>query len=139
MALSAGCRGIVGFLIVMASEASLPFRDLPCMGCVTADTRDVDMFALLVQPAELAVTRPAVDHGLEFGFFNMACLAGHRHHRGRGVNAMTRNAVERWPVTCPMTEVAEDRGVFALQRPRMPGFWAGGRESSKGQKRSSLR
>ena len=85
----------MGFLIVMAGEASLPFSDFPRVGCVTADAGDVDMFALLVQPAELAVTRPTVAHGLEFCFFKMTCFAGHRHHRIGGINFMTRDAVKR--------------------------------------------
>jgi len=114
MALSAEVRGMMGFLVVMASEAGLACGDLPCMGCVTADTRDVDMFALLVQPTELVVTRSAIGHRLEFGFFKMTCFARHRHHRSGGVNFMTRDAVERWPVTCSMAKVAQDLGVSSL-------------------------
>jgi len=139
MALSAEGRGMMGFPVVMASEAGLACSDLPRVGCVTADTGDVDMFTLLVQPAEVAVAKPAIGHRLEFRFFKMACLAGHRHHRGGGVKFMTRDAVERWPVTCPVAEAAEDRGMSTLQRPRMPGFQADGRGCPEGREWPTLR
>jgi hypothetical protein len=138
MALSAEVRGMMGFLVVMASEAGLARTNLPCVGCVTADAGDVYVFALLVQPAELAVARSAVAHGLEFCFFKMTCFAGHRHHRSGSVKFMTRDAVEGWPVACTVAKVAQDLGMFSLERPWVPRFCAGGGESSKGQKRSSL-
>jgi len=97
------------------------------------------MFTLLVQPAKVTVASPAIAHGLEFRFFKMACLAGHRHHRGGGVKFMTRDAVERWPVTCPVAEVAEDRGVSAFQGPRMPGSQADGRGCPEGSEWPALR
>ena len=45
----------MGFLVLMASQAGLACGDLPAVRCVTADTGDVDVFTLLVQPAEVAV------------------------------------------------------------------------------------
>ena len=56
----------------------------------------------------------------------MACLAAHRHHRGRDVKFMTRDTVEGRPVTCPVAEAAEDCGVSAFQGPRVPGSQADG-------------
>lgn len=139
MAFSTEGRGMMGFLVVMASEAVLACSDLPRMRGVTAHTGDFGMFTLVVQPPEVAVARPAVDHRLvEIRFFKVACLAGHRHHRSGGVNLMTRDTVERWPKTCPVTEVAEDRGMSALQRPRMPGSRAGGRKGPERHKRPPL-
>jgi hypothetical protein len=114
MALSTEVRRVMGFLVVMTGEAGLACRDLPRVGCVTAHTRDVAMFALFVQPTELGVTRLAVDHRFEFCFFKMACVAGHGHHRGGAVNFVTRDAVEGWPVTCPVAEIAEGRRVLSL-------------------------
>jgi hypothetical protein len=95
MALSAEGRGVMVLLVVMAGEAGFACGYLPRMRCVTTDTGDVGVFTLLVESTEVAVAGPAIDHGLEFCFFKMACLAGHGHHRGGGVNLMTRDAVER--------------------------------------------
>lgn len=115
MAVATEGRGVVGFLVVMAGNACLAFGNLPGVGCVTADTGDVGVFTLLVESDEVAVAGPAIDHGLEFCFFKMACLASHGHHRGRGVNFMTADAVEQRPVACPVAEVAENRGLLSLQ------------------------
>ena len=52
---------------------------------------------------------------------------------------MTRDAVERRPVTCPVAEAAEDRGVSAFQGPRMPGSQADGRGCPEGRKWPALR
>ena len=114
MAFSAEGRGVMGFLVVMTGEAGLPTGDLPCVGGVTTDTWNGAMFTLLVQPANAAVARSAIGHRFEFRFFKMACVAGHRHHRGGGVKFMTRDAVERWSVTCLVAKVAEGRSVTAL-------------------------
>ena len=54
----------MGFLVVMASEAGLACGDLPAVRRVTTDTGDVEVFTLLVQPAEVAVARSAIGHGL---------------------------------------------------------------------------
>ena len=89
MAVPTESRGVMGFLVVMASQAGLASGDLPAVGCMTAGTGDLEMFTFLMQLAELAVARSAVGHRLEFRFFKMACLAPHRHHRGRGVKFMT--------------------------------------------------
>jgi hypothetical protein len=139
MAVPTENRGVMDFLVVMASEAGLACGDLPAVGCVTADTGDADVLTLPVQPGEVAVARSAIGHGLEFRFFKMACLAAHRHHRGRGVKFMTRDAVERRPITCPVAEAAEDRGVSAFQRPRMPGSRTDGRGCPEGRKCPTLR
>jgi hypothetical protein len=139
MAVSTEVGSVMGFLVVMASEAGLACRDIPRMGRVAADAGKVDVFALLVQPTQLTVTRPAVEHGLEFCFLKMASLTGHRHHRGRGVNLMTGDAVKRWPVTCLVAEAAENRGVLSLQRPRMPGSQTNGCGCPKGGKWPTLR
>lgn len=127
------------FLVVMAGETGLACSDHPRVGRVAADTGDLDVFTLLMQPGEVAVASPAIGHGLEFCFFKMACLAGHRHHRGGDVNSMTGNAVEGRPVTCPVAEVAEGRSVLSLQRPRMPGSQADGRRCPKGREWPTLR
>jgi hypothetical protein len=121
MAVPTEGRRVVGFLVVMASQAGLTCGDLPVVGSVTVDTGDVGVFTLLVESAEVAVARSAIGHGLEFRFFEMACLAAHRHHRGRGVKLVTGDTVQRRTVTCPVAEAAEDRGVSAPQGPRMPG------------------
>ena len=55
MAVPTESRGVMGFLVVMASQAGLACGDPPAMGGVTAVTGDVDMFTLLVQPAEVVV------------------------------------------------------------------------------------
>jgi hypothetical protein len=95
MALSAERGAIMVFLILVTCEAGLTCSDLPRMRCVTTDTGNVGVFTFVMESAEVAVAGPAIDHGLEFCFFKMACLAGHGHHRGGGVNLMTRDAVER--------------------------------------------
>jgi hypothetical protein len=114
MALSAEVRGMMGFLVIMASEAGLAFNDFPHVGCMAGSTSDGGMLPFLVKPAKISVARSAIGHRLEFCFFKMTCFAGHRHHRSGGVKFMTRDAVERWPVACTVTKVAQDLGVFSL-------------------------
>ena len=77
MALSAESGRIMGFFVLVASEAGFPCGDLPRMGSVTAAAREFDVFALLVQPPKVAVARSTIDHGLALRLLKVTCLAAH--------------------------------------------------------------
>jgi len=81
----------------------------------------------------------AIDHRLDFCLLKMACFAGHLHHRRRGIDSVTGDAVQWRPVACPVTKTAEDSFVGSFKRPWVPRLWAGGGSGSKGKKRSALR
>jgi hypothetical protein len=71
---------------------------------------------------EITVAGLTIHERLGFLFFEMARTAGQRHHRRFGVNPVTGDAVKWWSIPCPVAEVAECLGVFALEGPGMPGF-----------------
>ena len=75
------------------------------MGRMACHTFRPGVLSLPVFPAELAMARPAVDDGLDFLLFEMAGVAGHRHHGRRRVDLVTGNTVQGRAVACPVAEI----------------------------------
>ena len=90
----------MGFLVLVTREAGLAGRDLPSMGDVAGVARSRRMFLLLVKSLWIGVAGLATRHGLGFCLSKVAGVAGHGHHRRRGVDRVARDTVERWPITC---------------------------------------
>ncbi len=97
------------------------------------------MLTIFMQPFGTLVAGFALDHMLDLRFLEMTCLAALKHHRSRSVNSVTGNTVQRGPVTCPVTKVAEDLFVHSLKRPWVPGLCTCRCRCSEGEERAALR
>jgi hypothetical protein len=137
--ISAECRGIVVLLVVVAGKTGLTCGDLPCVWPMTSRTRGRRVFTIFMQPFGTRVAGFAIDHRLDFRLLKMACLAGHLHHRSRGIDSVTGDAVQWRPVACPVAKAAEDPIVGSFKRPWVPRLWASGGSGSEGKERSALR
>jgi len=64
------------FLVLMAGKTYVACSNLPSMGYMTGGASRTHVVTLFVQLAGTAMTRPAVDHRLDFSLPKMACFAG---------------------------------------------------------------
>jgi hypothetical protein len=108
------------FPVFMAGKTGLTCDDLPCMGHMAGSASCTGVVTLLMQLGEAAMTGSAADHGPDFCLPQVACFAVLRHHRSRGIDSVTGNAVQRGSVACPVAKVAEDPFVRSLKRPWVP-------------------
>jgi hypothetical protein len=127
------------FLVLMAGKTSVTGSDLPCVWPMASGARGRRVLTIFMQPLGTRVAGFAIDHRLDFCLLKMACFAGHLHHRSRGIDSVTGDAVQWRPVACPVTKTAEDPFVGSFKRPWVPRLWASGGSGSEGKERSALR
>ncbi len=102
------------FLVLVTGEAGLTCGHLPRVRGMATGTGKGGVLVYFVKTRDIWVTRPAIGHGFDFSLLDMACFTGPRHHRGRGINFVAGDAVQRRSITRSMAEVAEDPLVFSF-------------------------
>ncbi len=102
------------FLVFVTGEAGLTCGHLPCMRGMATGTGKGGVGFYFVKTGDIGVTRPAVGHGFDLSFLEMASFTSLRHHRCSRVNFVAGDAVQRRSITRTMAEVAEDLLMFSF-------------------------
>ena len=124
--------------VLVTGKAGFTAGDPPGMGGMAGGTIRARVGLGLMQPADRLMAGCAACDRPDLSAFQMADVAVRGHHRRRLRQLMAGSAGCRRSVSGPMTEVAEDLLVLALQRKGMPRFLAGHNSSPEGQKRAAL-